>query len=138
MNDTTTISTTAPRPPVILEDDSPAGIPRARGVARAFADGLDPAPASEAAETLALVVSELATNALRHGGSHYTLELSATADAVNVAVSDLNPAPPRERTPDLNGGTGGFGWHMIRRLTDNVTVTPRPGQGKTIHVRLTR
>nr|WP_197354037.1 hypothetical protein [Streptomyces bathyalis] len=45
------------------------------------------------------MVSELATNALRHGGGHYTLHLSATADAVNVAVSDLNPAPPRERTP---------------------------------------
>jgi anti-sigma regulatory factor (Ser/Thr protein kinase) len=138
MNDTTTISTTAPRPPVVLEDDSPAGIPRARNVARAFADSLDPAPAPETAETLALVVSELATNALRHGGGHYTLHLSATADAVNVAVSDLNPAPPRERTPDLNGGTGGFGWHMIRRLTDNVTTTPGPGQGKTIHAHLTR
>jgi hypothetical protein len=57
---------------------------------------------------------------------------------VNVAVSDLNPAPPRERTPDLNDGTGGFGWHMIRRLTDNVTTTPGPGQGKTIHAHLTR
>ncbi|KIZ19615.1 ATP-binding protein [Streptomyces natalensis] len=138
MNDTTTTHTTAPRPPVVLEDDSPAGIPRARGVARAFAGSLDPALDSEAAETLALVVSELATNGLRHGGGHYTLELSATADAVNVAVSDRNPAPPRERTPDLNGGTGGFGWHMIRRLADNVTITPGPGQAKTIHARLTR
>jgi hypothetical protein len=49
---------------------------------------------------------------------------------VNVAVSDLNPAPPRERTPDLNGGTGGFGWHMIRRLTSNVTITPAPAREK--------
>ncbi|MBV9022410.1 MAG: ATP-binding protein [Streptomycetaceae bacterium] len=138
MNDTTTTSTTAPRPPVVLEDDSPAGIPRTRNVARAFTDSLAPALAPETAETLALVVSELATNALRHGGGHYTLKLSATADAVNVAVSDLNPAPPRERTPDPNGGTGGFGWHMICRLTDNVTITPGPGRGKTIHARLTR
>lgn len=138
MNDTTTTSTTARRPPVVLEDDSPVGIPRTRHVARAFADSLNPAPAPETAETLALVVSELATNALRHGGGHYTLSLSATADAVNVAVSDLNPAPPRERTPDLNDGTGGFGWHMIRRLTGDVTITPGPGQGKTIHARLER
>ncbi|MEU9111664.1 ATP-binding protein [Streptomyces sp. NPDC048483] len=138
MNDMTTTSTTALRPPVVLEDDSPAGIPRTRRVARAFADSLDPALTPQTAETLTLVVSELATNALRHGGGHYILELSATADAVNVAVSDLNPAPPRERTPDLNDGTGGFGWHMICHLTDNVTTTPGPGQGKTIHARLTR
>ncbi|WP_438453089.1 ATP-binding protein [Streptomyces asiaticus] len=109
MNDTTTTSTAAPRPPVVVEDDSPASIPRARGVARAFTDSLDPAPAPETAETLTLVVSELATNALRHGGGHYTLHLSATADAVNVAVSDLNPTPPRERCPGLNDDTGGFG-----------------------------
>ncbi|GAA5610222.1 ATP-binding protein [Streptomyces platensis] len=138
MNDTTTTSTAGPRPPVVLEDDSPAGIPRARNVARAFADSLAPALTPHTAETLALVVSELATNALRHCGGHYILELSATTDAVNVTVSDLNPAPPRERTPDLNDGTGGFGWQMIRRLTDNITVTPGPGQGKTIHARLTR
>ncbi|MER8162303.1 ATP-binding protein [Streptomyces sp. NPDC094472] len=137
MNDTTTANTTAPRPPVV-EDGSPAGIPRTRDVARAFADALDPAPAPETAETLALGVSELATNALRHGGGHYTLHLSATADAVNVAVSDLTPAPPRERTHDLNDGTGGFGWPTIRRLTGALTITPGPGQGKTIHARLTR
>ncbi|MGW3151504.1 hypothetical protein ACWDG1_44230 [Streptomyces sp. NPDC001177] len=45
------------------------------------------------------MVSELTTNALRHGGGRYTLELSATADAVNLAVSDLNPAPPRDAHP---------------------------------------
>ncbi|MGP3945421.1 ATP-binding protein [Streptomyces sp. 6N106] len=75
------------------------------------------------------MVSEPATNALRHGGGHYTLHLSATTDAANVAISDLNPAPPRERTPDLNDGTGGFGWPMIRRPTGAVTI-PRPRTGK--------
>lgn len=138
MNDMKTTGTAAPRPPVVLEDDSFAGIPRARGVARAFIDALDPAPDAETAETLAQVVCELATNALRHGGGYYTLHLSATVDAVNVAVSDLNPAPPRARAPDLNGGTGGFGWHMVRRLTGGVAITSGPGRGKTIHARLTR
>ncbi|MEU1597996.1 ATP-binding protein [Streptomyces sp. NPDC005708] len=84
------------------------------------------------------MVSELATNALRHGGGRYTLQLVATADAVHVAVSDLNPALPRERAPDLNGGAGGFGWPMVRRLTSEVAISPGPGRGKTIHVRLPR
>ncbi|MFJ9173493.1 ATP-binding protein [Streptomyces sp. NPDC102360] len=137
MSDTTTTPTRAPRPAVVLEDDSPAGVPRARGVARAFAASLDPPLPGETAENLVLVVSELATNALRHGGGRYTLRLSASADAVNIAVSDLNPAPPRERTPDLNDGTGGFGWHMVRHLTDHLTTHPGPRNGKTIHARLT-
>ncbi|MEV6796472.1 ATP-binding protein [Streptomyces sp. NPDC051320] len=123
---------------LVLEDDSPAGVPRARDIARAFADGLDPALATEAAETLALVVTELTTNALRHGGGRYTLELSATPDTVNVAVSDLSHAPPQVRAPDLNGSTGGFGWHMVRSLTSSLTVTCDPGQGKTILARLPR
>ncbi|WP_078893594.1 ATP-binding protein [Streptomyces sp. CT34] len=138
MSDIQATRTVAPRVPVVLEGDSFAGIARAREVARAFVDGLEPAAAPEAAQTLALVVSELATNALRHGGGHYTLELGATADTVGVAVSDLNPAPPRERAPDLNDGSGGFGWHMVRHLTSQVTITPGPGRGKTIHVRLPR
>jgi anti-sigma regulatory factor (Ser/Thr protein kinase) len=138
MTDTETTRTQAPRAPVVVEGDGPAGIARARDAARAFVDDLDPVPDAETAETLALVVSELATNALRHGGGRYTLELVATADAVNVAVSDFNPAPPRERAPDLNGGAGGFGWPMVRRLTSKVTIAPGPGPGKTIHARLPR
>ncbi|KOG07668.1 ATP-binding protein [Streptomyces viridochromogenes] len=138
MTDTEPTRTDRPWAPVVVEGDSPAGIARTRDVARAFADSLYPAPAPGTAETLALVVSELATNALRHGGGRYILELVATADAVNVAVSDLNSAPPRERAPDLNGGAGGFGWPMVRRLTSKVTITPGPGRGKTVRVRLPR
>ncbi|MCB5905911.1 ATP-binding protein [Streptomyces pinistramenti] len=138
MNDTKTTSTAAPRPPVVLEDDSLAGVLRARQVARAFLDCLTPSPDPETTQSLALVVSELATNALRHGGGRYTLHLSATTEAVDVAVSDLNPAHPRERAPDLDGGSGGFGWHMVRHLTSKVTITPGPGRGKTIHTRLPR
>ncbi|MFD4117551.1 MULTISPECIES: ATP-binding protein [Streptomyces] len=139
MNSTTITTTpTPPAPAVVVRGDSAAGIHQARQAARAFTDRLSPAPGPDMADTLVLVVSELVTNALRHGGGHYTLELTAAPDTVTAAISDPNPAPPRERTPDLNGGTGGFGWHMIRRLTDNLTITPGPGPGKTIHAQLTR
>jgi signal transduction histidine kinase len=138
MTDTDTTRTQTPTAPVIAESDNPAGIAHTRDVARAFVDGLDPAAAPGTADTLALVVSELTTNALRHGGGRYTLELAATADTVHLAVSDPSPTPPRERAPDLNGCAGGFGWPMVRRLTSKVTVTAGPGRGKTIHVRLPR
>ncbi|WP_373428634.1 ATP-binding protein [Streptomyces sp. B1I3] len=76
---------------------------------------------------------------LRHGGGHchYTLELSAGPDTVTAAVSDSNPAHPHERKPDLGGDSGGFGWHMIRRLTNHLTIAPSSG-GKTIHAQLSR
>lgn len=137
MNGTATTSAAAPAT-LVIEDDSPAGVARTRDATRAFARGLDPALEAETAETLALVVSELATNAVRHGGGRYTLRLGATADAVHVAVSDRSSVPPHERTPDLSGGTGGFGWHMVRHLADDVTTVPGPGQGKTIRARLGR
>lgn len=137
MRDTET-RTVTPSASAVVEGDSPADIARARDVARTFAEGLDPAMAPETVQTLALVVSELATNALRHGGGRYALRLGATADAVTIAVSDPDPAPPRERAPDLNGGAGGFGWPMVRRLAGKVTITSGPGRGKTIHVRLLR
>ncbi|MBO8187474.1 ATP-binding protein [Streptomyces spirodelae] len=124
--------------PLVLEGHSPAGIPRARGIARAFAENLDPPPATETAGAFALVTCELATNALRHGGGPYTIELSATPETVSVAVSDRSPHPPRQRTPDLNGGTGGFGWPMVLRLAEHVTVTADLGGGKTILAQLRR
>ena len=117
---------------------STESIHRAREAARGFACGLVPAPGSDTVDTLVLVVSELATNALRHGGGRYALELSATRDALTAAISDPSPVPPRERAPDLNGGSGGFGWHMVRRLTTDLTVAPGPGAGKTIRARLSR
>ncbi|GAP50570.1 ATP-binding protein [Streptomyces azureus] len=57
---------------------STTAIADARDTARAFLEGLQqPAVARDAADTVVLVVSELVTNALRHGGGRCTLELTA-------------------------------------------------------------
>ncbi|MGW9454163.1 ATP-binding protein [Streptomyces sp. NPDC055632] len=110
----------------------------ARDSARRFlADLADPIPAG-VAETVILVVSELVTNALRHGGGDYTLDLTARPDSIEVAVHDHNPQVPRMRTPDLNGGTGGFGWPMVNRLARTTSVIRRPSGGKTVSAILTR
>jgi anti-sigma regulatory factor (Ser/Thr protein kinase) len=137
LNSTKTTDIPIPPPAVVVQGDSPDAIHRTRDAVRAFTDSLTPAPDPTTADTLVLVVSELVTNALRHGGGRYTLVLSAGPDTVTVSVSDPNPAPPRERTPDLNDDSGGFGWHMVRHLTSQLSITAdRPG--KTIHARLTR
>ncbi|GGO59271.1 ATP-binding protein [Streptomyces lasiicapitis] len=110
----------------------------ARDSARDFLAGLvNPIPA-EAADTVALVVSELVTNALRHGGGDCTLDLTAHSDSIEVAVHDRSPQAPRMRIPDLDGGTGGFGWPMVNRLAHTTSVTRRPSGGKTVSAILAR
>ncbi|KQX88342.1 MULTISPECIES: ATP-binding protein [Streptomyces] len=136
-NDTVAVAS-APSTPTVVRGDSLDSVHRAREASRAFAGRLAPAPDATTADSLVLVVSELTTNALRHGGGRYTLVLSATTDSVTAAVSDPSPELPHERTPDLNGGSGGFGWHMLRCLATELMVTRGPGTatGKTIRARL--
>lgn len=123
---------------MVVRGDSPPSVFHARRAARAFTDNLTQDRDPATADTLVLVVSELVTNALRHGGGHYTLSLTADPDTITVAVSDLTPAPPRDRTPDLTSGTGGLGWPMVRHLTSHLAITPGPSPGKTIHARIPR
>ncbi|GCD39678.1 ATP-binding protein [Streptomyces chrestomyceticus JCM 4735] len=110
----------------------------ARRDTRAFLDGLLPPVTSEAAGTVLLVVSELVTNALRHAGGTWTLELTAHPDGIEVAVHDPSPQAPRLRTPDLSGGTGGFGWPLVNRLARTTAVTPEPSGGKKVSALLPR
>ncbi|MFE2876484.1 ATP-binding protein [Streptomyces roseus] len=105
----------------------------ARRAARAFLDRLRrPSMTAEGADNVVLVVSELVTNALRHGGGTCTVELTAQVEGLEVAVHDASPHAPRTRTPDMGGGAGGFGWPMVNRLARATTVTRRASGGKTV------
>ncbi|MER6317035.1 ATP-binding protein [Streptomyces sp. NPDC001581] len=111
----------------------------ARQAARAFLEALgQPGIGREQADTVVLVVSELVTNALRHGGGAYTLRLTSHPHCIEVAVEDPSPRMPRMRTPDLVDGTGGFGWHMVNDLSLATVVTPGPEGGKTVRALLPR
>ncbi|KAF4407977.1 MULTISPECIES: ATP-binding protein [Streptomyces] len=132
--DNATITATSPRP-VMVRGSSAESIHRAREAARSFAEHVTRSAHAQV-DAVVLVVSELVTNALRHGGGRYTLELSAEPDAVIASVSDRSPAAPRVRTPDLTHGSGGFGLNMIRRLGCELTITPGPAPGKTVHVQI--
>lgn len=117
---------------------STASVAGPRESTRDFLDRLVHPIAAEAADTVVLVVSELVTNALRHGGGTCTLDLTAHPDSIEVAVHDPSPQAPRLRTPDLNGGTGGFGWPMVNRLARATAVTRRTPGGKTVCALLAR
>ncbi|GHB25180.1 MULTISPECIES: ATP-binding protein [Streptomyces] len=118
---------------------SASSIADARDAARAFLKALGrPGIAPGAADTLVLVVSELVTNALRHGGGTFTLHLTAHPETIEVAVDDTSPQKPRTRAPDLRGTGGGFGWPMINRLARATAVTPLAAGGKTVSAVLAR
>jgi anti-sigma regulatory factor (Ser/Thr protein kinase) len=117
---------------------STASVADARESTRAFLDGLVRPIGAEAADTVVLVVSELVTNALRHGGGTCTLDLTAHPDSIEVAVHDPSPQAPRMRTPYLSGAAGGFGWPMVNRLARTTSVTRRTAGGKTVRAVLPR
>ena len=79
-----------------------------------------------------LLVSELATNALRHAGTEFEVEVRTTPTGVRVAVSDEDPAHPRE--PQARPGPeaeGGRGIAIVTELADRWGVAGDP-LGKTV------
>lgn len=104
----------------------------ARDAVSAFVARLHPAPTTHMVQSLLLLVSELVTNAVRHAGAVTALWLTADRRGVHVRVTDPSPARPRNRTPDLTGRTGGFGWPMVQRLAQEVRIREAVGGGKVI------
>jgi anti-sigma regulatory factor (Ser/Thr protein kinase) len=80
---------------------------------------------AEASEDLRLIVSELVTNALRHGadGKHIDLAVTPKPEFLCVQVTDDGPglAPrPRALEPEEHGG---FGLFFVEQLTRRWGVT---------------
>ncbi|MFJ8884506.1 ATP-binding protein [Streptomyces sp. NPDC102402] len=115
-----------------------ASVAEARDSTRTFLQRLLRPIPSETADSVILVVSELVTNALRHGGGTFTLDLNAHPADIEVAVHDRSPQSPRMRAPDVDGATGGFGWPMVNRLARTTAVTRRPSGGKTLTTLIAR
>ena len=80
----------------------------ARALAR---DAVERGRATVRLDDVALVVSELVTNAVVHGTGEITLDLTVAADAVRVEVADEAPADlpgALPLTPDSESGRGLF------------------------------
>ncbi|WP_405592176.1 ATP-binding protein [Streptomyces sp. NBC_01190] len=77
------------------------------------------------AQDALLVASELATNALMHGGGITGFRAQVVADALVLAISDRADAGPVRRLPG-DHRPGGFGWPIIEHLAREVVVEPGP------------
>jgi anti-sigma regulatory factor (Ser/Thr protein kinase) len=77
-------------------------------------------------ENLLIVASELASNAVRHGGGSGRFELWRTGDALYCRVSDRGPgiADPTVGTiaPDPTHNDGGRGMWISRNLARELTI----------------
>ncbi|MEH1056445.1 ATP-binding protein [Micromonospora sp. CPCC 206171] len=84
-------------------------------------------------EQVALIVSELVTNAVRHGGGCLSLAAEAHDGRVLLSVADGSSVVPRERIPDESGGRG---LAVIEALSARWGVRHHQG-GKQVWVELT-
>ncbi|MFC8494054.1 ATP-binding protein [Streptomyces sp. NPDC057235] len=90
-------------------------------------------PPRTVTDDILLVVSELVTNAFRHGGGLTGFTAHLTDGALTVRATDASPVIPQARTHSHPTAPGGFGWPLIQKLSRQVTITPL-GTGKTIQV----
>jgi len=91
---------------------SPASVGAARSLVRGalrawHLDGLE--------DDVTLMVSELATNAVLHARSAFSVELVRTPDMLRVTVSDHSPGRPAVRHHDPSAGSG-RGMSMVATL----------------------
>lgn len=87
-----------------------------------------------------LLISELVTNAVLHGGPPIMLSVECDGDALHVRVRDGSPAlpEPRNAEPDADGGRG---MTLVELLTDTWGVVPVAdtyGAGKEVWFELRR
>jgi anti-sigma regulatory factor (Ser/Thr protein kinase) len=83
-------------------------------------------------ETAAVVVSELVTNAVRHGGGCLELDIESHDGRVIIAVADGSSVVPRRRAPD---DVGGRGLALIEGMSRGWGVHDHEG-GKRVWVEL--
>lgn len=86
-----------------------------------------------------LVVTELVTNAVRHGGGIAAFDPRIRDDRLELHVADHSEGRPLcsklSRTQSM-ADEGGFGWPIVCRLTEAVTISRTNIGGKEVHATL--
>jgi anti-sigma regulatory factor (Ser/Thr protein kinase) len=106
-------------------------IPQSVHAARRFAtDALIgcPAPTVEAVE---LLVSELATNCIRHERTSFHITILRSGQEIRVEVTDSGAGTPSMRSPGPNEPSG-RGLQIVDMLSGSWGVQPEKPSGKTV------
>ena len=82
-------------------------------------------------EDVRLVVSELATNAVRHANTPFAVTLEQVDQSVFLTVTDGSAVPPVRLSTDLLD-TSGHGLSIVALVSRDWGVTQLPGEAKSV------
>jgi RNA polymerase sigma-B factor len=99
--------------------------------ARRFASVVLGESPGEVREAVELMVSELATNCIRHVDSGFEVIVHRSDDIIRVEVNDHGAGIPVMRSPGPEDANGRGLW-IVDMLSDAWGVTPSPPSGKTV------
>ena len=108
----------------------PESIPRARRFVKEQLDGLP----AETIDAIALMVSEVTTNVVRHARTAFVVRIDVQANDVCVEVDDKGAGQPRLQAP-ARLATSGRGLHIVAGLCEDWGVRRTAG-GKTVWFRV--
>jgi anti-sigma regulatory factor (Ser/Thr protein kinase) len=106
--------------------NSPASI----GQARKFVMNQVAGASDAVAENIAVMVSELVTNCVRHTVTDFEVSVDTTGREIRVEVTDHGGGVPVVRSPDPSEPSG-RGLRIVRELSDAFGITElssRPGK----------
>ncbi|HUA47215.1 MAG TPA: ATP-binding protein [Solirubrobacteraceae bacterium] len=99
--------------------------------ARRFATSVLRGTSADTLEAVELMVSELATNCIRHTNSGFDLTITRTGDDIRVEASDHAGGTPTMRSPKPTDASG-RGLKIIDMLSSEWGVRPHGSAGKTV------
>ena len=105
--------------------------PESVAAARRFTTSALSGTAHDTVEAIELMVSELATNCIRHTKTGFELRIGRTADQIRVEVTDHAGGTPRMRRPEATEPTG-RGLQIVDLLSEEWGVDQEAGPGKTV------
>jgi anti-sigma regulatory factor (Ser/Thr protein kinase) len=110
-------------------DTEPTAAANARSHARAACAGVTSA---DLADDVTLVVSELVTNAVRHGRGEIRLDLQVDRAEVRVSVRDAGRPFHWDREPAHAGALTGRGLEIVSALATDFGVRDVSDTGKSV------
>jgi anti-sigma regulatory factor (Ser/Thr protein kinase) len=88
------------------------------------------------ADAVAVMVSELATNSIRHAASNFIVSIDRTPQEIRVAVTDTGPGLPAVKAPAPTVPSG-RGLRIITTFADDWGISPsHAASGKTVWFRV--
>ncbi len=105
------------------------------GAARRFVAGAIVGAPVDVRDSVALMVSELSTNALVHAGGAFDIMVDQTDDSVFVAVSDQGDGSPVLQSPESTEPHG-RGLRIVDALSDEWGISAPSDRGKTVWFRV--